>query len=358
MFRKKTLVIAVMLTLLLGSVSLHADAYTWSLSSSGSSYSSGSGSYSSGSYSSGSYGSRSYNYSSNSSSDSTYTSNRTSYNSGSSYSRNSFYGYNQSSDSNSNYSSGSGSTSTYNNSGSTYRYSNSQSSSVLKYGSVGADVKEVQQYLKQLNYDLRGENGRFGYYTLKAVLDFQRKNGLTANGKVDTTTLTKIKSAAGGNQTPSNPTPTTPEQPQEPQTPAQPTPQQPDTRGLTTEEKQMLDMVNNERQKRGLAPLKIDMELVELARKKSQDMIDNNYFSHTSPTYGSPFSMLRNAGVSYTTAGENLAGGRTVSRAHTNLMNSSGHRKNILNSKYTHVGIGIIDGGPYGKMFTQLFIGR
>lgn len=96
--------------------------------------------------------------------------------------------------------------------------------------------------------------------------------------------------------------------------------------------------------------------LVELARLKSKDLIAQNYFAHQSPTYGSPFEMMQKAGITYYYAGENLAGAPTVARAHTSLMNSPGHRANILNPNFTHLGIGIIDGGPYGKMHTQMFI--
>ena len=99
------------------------------------------------------------------------------------------------------------------------------------------------------------------------------------------------------------------------------------------------------------------MRLVDISRKKSKDMIDKNYFGHTSPTYGSPFDALKNNGVSYRYAGENLAGAPTVERAHSGLMNSPGHRANILNPNFTHVGIGIVDGGPYGNLYTQTFIG-
>jgi uncharacterized YkwD family protein len=128
--------------------------------------------------------------------------------------------------------------------------------------------------------------------------------------------------------------------------------------GLTANEQQMLNLVNAERSKLGILPLQADTQLTKLARMKSQDMISKNYFSHQSPTYGSPFDMLKMYGVSYKTAGENIAGNGSVSGAHTSLMNSSGHRANILNKAYTHVGIGIVDGGQYGKMFTQLFVGR
>ncbi|WP_059103981.1 CAP domain-containing protein [Shouchella shacheensis] len=126
---------------------------------------------------------------------------------------------------------------------------------------------------------------------------------------------------------------------------------------ITAEEQQMVDSVNQERQQAGLAPLHVDTQLTEVARVKAQDMIDNNYFSHNSPTYGSPFDMMDQFGVQYNTAGENLAGNQTVDAAHQALMNSQGHRENILSSNYTEVGIGIVDGGPYGKMFVQLFKG-
>lgn len=129
------------------------------------------------------------------------------------------------------------------------------------------------------------------------------------------------------------------------------------TEGLTANEKQMLDLVNQERTKQGLAPLKVNMEVQKLARMKAKDMIDKNYFSHQSPTYGSPFDMMNRYGVDYRTAGENIAGNSSVQGAHTSLMNSDGHRKNILNSAFTEVGIGIVDGGPYGKMFVQMFKG-
>lgn len=174
--------------------------------------------------------------------------------------------------------------------------------------------------------------------------------------------LTSKEDAGQGQAKPS--LPTVPSKPQ-PQTPAPspsqpkpetPAPSTPDVKGLTADESKMLELVNQERQKLGLKPLTIDMRLVDISRKKSKDMIDNNYFGHTSPTYGTPFDALKNNGVSYRYAGENLAGAPTVERAHSGLMNSPGHRANILNPNFTHIGIGVVEGGPYGKMFTQTFI--
>lgn len=120
----------------------------------------------------------------------------------------------------------------------------------------------------------------------------------------------------------------------------------------------MINLVNQERVSRGLAPLKVDMQLVETARLKSKDMVDNGYFAHQSPNLGSPFDMMRRAGVGYRYAGENLAGAPEVETAHRNLMNSPGHRANILSPNYTHIGIGIVDGSQYGQIFTQHFIGK
>lgn len=123
-------------------------------------------------------------------------------------------------------------------------------------------------------------------------------------------------------------------------------------------ELRMLELVNRERAEAGVKPLEMDPQLVKIARLKSQDMIANKYFDHNSPTYGDPFTMLQNQGVKFKSAGENLAGDQTVEKAYQALMNSPGHRKNILNPDYTHIGIGIVEGGPYGTMFTQLFIGK
>lgn len=124
------------------------------------------------------------------------------------------------------------------------------------------------------------------------------------------------------------------------------------------EETAMLELINKERSQLKLAPLILDGRLVAIARLKSQCIIENNYFSHISPTYGDPMTMLKSFGIKYSWAGENLAGNQTMEMAFQALMDSLQHRKNILNPNYTHIGIGIITGGPYGKVFTQLFIGN
>lgn len=140
----------------------------------------------------------------------------------------------------------------------------------------------------------------------------------------------------------------------EPQSGAQP---QPGLQGLTQDEQMMFNLVDQERARVGLAPLAVDYELVRLARLKSQDMVDKGYFGHYSPTYGSPFEMMDKAGVKYRYAGENIAGASTVEAAFRALMNSPGHRANILGSRFSRIGIGVIPGGPYGKTITQMFAG-
>jgi uncharacterized YkwD family protein/spore coat assembly protein SafA len=124
-------------------------------------------------------------------------------------------------------------------------------------------------------------------------------------------------------------------------------------------EEQVLNLVNQERQKAGLKPLQMDWELARVARMKSQDMATKNYFSHTSPTYGSPFDMMKQFGISFRTAGENIASGqRTPQEVMTSWMNSQGHRANILKPDYTHLGVGYYRGGSYGHMWTQMFIAK
>lgn len=125
---------------------------------------------------------------------------------------------------------------------------------------------------------------------------------------------------------------------------------------LNAYEQQVVELTNNERVERGLNALKIDVELSRVAREKSHDMQVNNYFSHTSPTYGSPFDMMKSYGITYRSAGENIARGqRTPEEVVNAWMNSEGHRANILSPKFTHIGVGYIENGSY---WTQEFIGK
>ena len=124
---------------------------------------------------------------------------------------------------------------------------------------------------------------------------------------------------------------------------------------VTAFENEVIRLVNEIRVKNGLSALNTNWELSRIARYKSQDMVSNRYFSHTSPTYGSPFQMIKSFGLTYQSAGENIAYGQTTPQAVVNAwMNSSGHRANILNSSYKQIGVGYVANGHY---WTQLFIG-
>ncbi|WP_335342431.1 CAP domain-containing protein [Polycladomyces zharkentensis] len=121
-------------------------------------------------------------------------------------------------------------------------------------------------------------------------------------------------------------------------------------------EKQVVDLTNKERAKYGLPALKVDPKLSKMARDKARDMHDNHYFDHNSPTYGSPFDMMKRYGIQYKTAGENIAMGQPTPQEVVNdWMNSKGHRENILNKNYTYIGVGYVKDGNY---WVQEFIGK
>ena len=120
---------------------------------------------------------------------------------------------------------------------------------------------------------------------------------------------------------------------------------------------EVLRLVNAERKKQGLNELVLNHTLNGIATKKAEDMRDNNYFSHQSPRYGSPFEMLQSFGVKYSSAGENIAAGqKTAQDVMNDWLNSSGHRANILNKNYTELGVGYVEGGTYGTYWVQLFV--
>ncbi|WP_143055940.1 peptidoglycan-binding protein [Anaerobranca gottschalkii] len=270
---------------------------------------------------------------------------------------------------------------------------------------MGEGVQLLQRDLAQLGFNPGPIDGIFGNLTRNTVLRFQQQNNLLVDGIVgrqtknairnllkinsnnsvvytvqrgDTlfflaqrfnTTVSAIMEANGLSNhiiyinqkllIPSINEISQQQQPSQTQQPQQQ--QQSSTQQLTRQQQmelEMLELVNQERIRHGLRPLIMDQNIVMVARLKSQDMIVNRYFAHHSPVYGSPFDMMRSFGITFRTAGENLAGSPSVIRAHTNLMNSPGHRANILNPNFTHIGIGIVEGGPYGIMFTQMFVGR
>ena len=171
--------------------------------------------------------------------------------------------------------------------------------------------------------------------------------------------------------TPDNPgSPTSPGTPTVPEIPRTPSASKDKPRGdattedsvgtgvMTAEEKKVFDLCNSERTKIGAPALKASNDLTKLARLKAKDLVDNNYFSHQSPTYGSPFDMMRDFGINYMYAGENLAQNSTADRAHNAWMGSEGHRKNILNPNFTELGVGIAPKGDGSFIYTQMFIGK
>ncbi len=123
-------------------------------------------------------------------------------------------------------------------------------------------------------------------------------------------------------------------------------------------EKQVASLTNSERKAKGLSALTLDNQLSKLARLKAEDMAKKGYFSHTSPTYGSAFDMMNKYGVSYRTAGENIAKGQKTAESVMNgWMNSSGHRANILSSAYTNIGVGYAKDSRGNTYWVQIFKG-
>lgn len=117
----------------------------------------------------------------------------------------------------------------------------------------------------------------------------------------------------------------------------------------------MVDLVNNEREKAGVDKLRVDESMMVVARGHSKDMFERKYFSHYDPDGHDAAWRMQRANLDFQIVGENLAYAPDVETAHTGLMDSEGHRKNILDHQFHRVGIGVIDGGPSGKMLTQLF---
>jgi len=125
---------------------------------------------------------------------------------------------------------------------------------------------------------------------------------------------------------------------------------------LTADEQLMVDMINQERIAAGLNPVIADLRLTAVGRAKANDMKINNYFSHTSPTYGSPWAMMQQVGLTARWAGENISGNKSVPGSMATLMQSPGHRANILDPRFTHVGVGIAYGSAKGNLYVQEFL--
>lgn len=128
--------------------------------------------------------------------------------------------------------------------------------------------------------------------------------------------------------------------------------------GLSADENEVLSIVNKIRIDNNLSPLIIDDNLQNVARLKANDLVENNYFAHTSPVYGSPFEMLKSNSISYKTASENIAGNSNLEEAVNSWISSESHRKNILSNDYNYTGIGVVNSVTYGKIIVEFFIGK
>ena len=125
---------------------------------------------------------------------------------------------------------------------------------------------------------------------------------------------------------------------------------------LTVEEQETLDLINKYREEMGRDELKPLAELQDVAKLKAEDIVENEYFSHTSPNLGTPFEMLKANGIDYNIAGENLDGNISPEKAVEAWINSPTHKENILEGKFQYTGISVVESPVYGKVFVQLFI--
>lgn len=127
---------------------------------------------------------------------------------------------------------------------------------------------------------------------------------------------------------------------------------------LSENEKKLLSLINEERKKNNLPDLIIDEDLQNIARLKAKDIVENNYFSHISPNFGTPFEMLKNNGINYKTASENIAGNSSIEGAVSSWMNSETHKKNILSNNFNYTGLAVVDSIAYGNIVVEFFIGK
>jgi len=169
---------------------------------------------------------------------------------------------------------------------------------------------------------------------------------------------TSVPVAVPATPTTTSPSTTTPSPITSPATaPTTPTlPTIPAITAITADEQLMVDLINKERVAAGVNPVKLDLRLASVGRAKANDLKANNYFDHTSPTYGSPWTMMQQVGLTVGWAGENISGNKTVEGSMASLMQSPGHKANILDPRFTHVGVGIAYGSAYGNLYVQEFL--
>ena len=212
---------------------------------------------------------------------------------------------------------------------------------ILALSSTSAFAAEQVYYTNFNIYDLFRNYGYFNYEPTYINNDVQTEKA-PANYAAETTQA-PANYAAETTQAPSNERATTETKTNTTAAPS-----------TSNYERRVVELVNVERQKNGLAPLTLDSAISNVARIKSKDMSDNNYFAHQSPTYGSAADMLTQNGIRYSAWGENIAAGqRTPEEVVNAWMNSEGHRANILASHFTKIGVGYVNNGrPY---WTQMF---
>ena len=127
---------------------------------------------------------------------------------------------------------------------------------------------------------------------------------------------------------------------------------------LSQDEQIFLNLINNQRIENNLSELQIDETILNIARLKAQDIVENKYFSHTSPTYGTIFEMLHSNNISYSKASENIARNLNADGAIQSLMNSESHKKNILSTDFNYTGIAVVNSVDWGKIFVEIFVAK
>lgn len=237
------------------------------------------------------------------------------------------------------------------------------------YSSVPQDViKEIQNKLSQLNKknidcsqlnNLLKQIERKGTKATALPAKPKASKAPAVPVKPEKPAVPKVPAKPEAPKAPAKPeAPAVPAKPETPTTPAKPeAPVQNPAPALGDYEQQVINLVNKERAAAGLPALKVNTKLAGVAEKKAEDLRDKNYFDHNSPTYGSPFDMMKQFGITYTAAGENIAKGQRTPEAVMNgWMNSSGHRANILNSSFTEIGVGYVTDSNGTTYWVQMFI--
>lgn len=222
-----------------------------------------------------------------------------------------------------------------------------------EYSFRNATPAEAAEIQKRIEQELKN---RFGKLTpqLKEQARQQAKQQINTNQQQTETKAPEQETVQENKRETNKQQPQKEQKAEQPQQPKQETAKQ--QSNISQFAQEVIKLTNNERAKQGLPALQADASLANVAQVKAEDMAKNNYFSHTSPTYGSPFDMMRDFGVSYKTAGENIAQGqRSPQEVVQAWMNSEGHRANIMNKNFTHIGIGYETSGNH---WVQMFIGK